>query len=145
MAFAESRKCELLLPIDIVVAEQAQPGRRPAVRELGEIDPHERILDAGPETVARLCKAMDEAKTLIWNGPLGVFEVPPFDKGDHGGGTPRRGAGQGRASWWRWPAAVIRWRRSTRPGVRATSPSSRPPAARFLNGWKARPFLASKR
>ena len=81
MAFAESRGCELLLPIDIVVAEQPQPGQAARVRELGEIDPDERILDAGPKTVARLCKAMDEAKTLIWNGPLGVFEVPPFDKG----------------------------------------------------------------
>jgi phosphoglycerate kinase len=81
MAFAESRKCELLLPIDIVVAEQPQPGQAARVRELGEIDPDERILDAGPTTVARLCKAMDEAATLIWNGPLGVFEVPPFDKG----------------------------------------------------------------
>ena len=81
MAFAESRKCELLLPIDIVVAEQPQPGQASRVRELGELDPDERILDAGPRTVARLCQAMDEAKTLIWNGPLGVFEVPPFDKG----------------------------------------------------------------
>jgi phosphoglycerate kinase len=80
MAFAERRGCELLLPIDIVVAEQAQPGAAARVRELGQIDEHERILDAGPKTVARLCKAMDEAKTLIWNGPLGVFEVPPFDK-----------------------------------------------------------------
>jgi phosphoglycerate kinase len=80
MAFAETRKCELLLPVDIVVAEQAQPGAAARVRELGEIDPHERILDAGPKTVARLCKAMDAAHTLIWNGPLGVFEVPPFDK-----------------------------------------------------------------
>ena len=80
MAFAERRGCELLLPIDIVVAEQAQPGAAARVRELGQIDEHERILDAGPKTVARLCQAMDEAKTLIWNGPLGVFEVPPFDK-----------------------------------------------------------------
>jgi phosphoglycerate kinase len=80
MAFAESRGCELLLPIDIVVAEQAQPGAAARVRELGQIDEHERILDAGPKTVARLCQAMDRARTLIWNGPLGVFEVPPFDK-----------------------------------------------------------------
>jgi phosphoglycerate kinase len=80
MAFAERRGCELLLPIDIVVAEQAQPGAAARVRELGQIDEHERILDAGPKTVARLCKAMDAAATLIWNGPLGVFEVPPFDK-----------------------------------------------------------------
>ena len=41
---------------------------------------HERILDAGPETIERLCRAMDNSKTLIWNGPLGVFEMPPFDK-----------------------------------------------------------------
>ncbi|HEY2709312.1 MAG TPA: phosphoglycerate kinase [Caulobacteraceae bacterium] len=81
MAFAEKRGCELLLPIDIVVAEQPQPGAAARVRELGAIDEDERILDAGPKTVARLCKAMDSAKTLIWNGPLGVFEVPPFDKG----------------------------------------------------------------
>jgi phosphoglycerate kinase len=81
MAFAEARHCELLLPVDIVVAEQAAPGAAARVRELGQIDPHERILDAGPKTVERLCQAMDDSATLIWNGPLGVFEVPPFDKG----------------------------------------------------------------
>jgi phosphoglycerate kinase len=81
MAFAEARHCKLLLPVDIVVAEQAAPGAAARVRALGQIDPHERILDAGPETVERLCQAMDASATLIWNGPLGVFEVPPFDKG----------------------------------------------------------------
>ena len=39
----------------------------------------ERILDAGPETVARLKRAIENSKTLVWNGPLGVFETPPFD------------------------------------------------------------------
>ena len=73
--------CELLLPIDIVVGEHAQRGAAARVRGLGEIDEHERILDAGPETVERLKHAMDASKTLIWNGPLGVFEVPPFDHG----------------------------------------------------------------
>jgi phosphoglycerate kinase len=73
--------CELLLPIDIVVGEHAQPGAAARVRGLGELDEHERILDAGPETVERLAHAMDASKTLIWNGPLGVFEVPPFDRG----------------------------------------------------------------
>ena len=43
------------------------------------MDADERILDAGPQTVRRLCAAMDSSATLIWNGPLGVFEVPPFD------------------------------------------------------------------
>ena len=78
---AGKNHCELLLPIDIVVAEQMAPGAPSRIRGLGEVDEHERILDAGPQTVARLNAAMDVSKTLIWNGPLGVFEIPPFDKG----------------------------------------------------------------
>ena len=81
---AGQNNCELLLPIDIVVAEVMQPGAAARVRKLGAVDEHERILDAGPETVERLCKAMDGSRTLIWNGPLGVFEMPPFDKGTMG-------------------------------------------------------------
>jgi phosphoglycerate kinase len=81
MARAEAHGCQLLLPIDIVVAERAAPGEAARVRELGQIDEGERILDAGPKTIARLDSAMDASRTLIWNGPLGVFEVPPFDAG----------------------------------------------------------------
>jgi phosphoglycerate kinase len=81
MKEAGKNHCELLLPIDIVVGERAEPGAAARIRGLGELDEHERILDAGPQTVARLLRAMDESKTLVWNGPLGVFEVPPFDKG----------------------------------------------------------------
>ena len=81
MKTAGRNHCELLLPIDIVVGERLEPGAGARVRGLGELDEHERILDAGPQTVARLLRAMDESKTLIWNGPLGVFEIPPFDKG----------------------------------------------------------------
>jgi phosphoglycerate kinase len=81
MKLAGQRKCELLLPIDTIVAEKLD-ARAPAfVRGLGDIDEDERILDAGPETIARLTRAMDESNTLIWNGPLGVFETPPFDHG----------------------------------------------------------------
>jgi phosphoglycerate kinase len=78
---AGKNHCELLLPIDIVVAERMEPGAAARVRGLGELDEHERILDAGPQTVARLEQAMDASRTLVWNGPLGVFEIPPFDKG----------------------------------------------------------------
>jgi len=73
--------CKLFLPIDIVVAEQMAKGVPTRVRNLGNVDEHERILDAGPETVERLKRAMGNSKTLIWNGPLGVFEIPPFDRG----------------------------------------------------------------
>jgi phosphoglycerate kinase len=78
---AGQHNCKLFLPLDIVVAEKLAPGAPARVRPVGSIDEDERILDAGPESVERLCRAMDNSKTLIWNGPLGVFEMPPFDKG----------------------------------------------------------------
>jgi phosphoglycerate kinase len=78
---AGQNNCKLFLPIDIVVAERLAPGAPARVRDIGHVDDEERILDAGPQTVERLCRAMNNSKTLIWNGPLGVFEMPPFDKG----------------------------------------------------------------
>ena len=80
MAEAEAKGCELLLPQDVVVATDVKPDvetRTVLARE--EIGADEKILDAGPLTVERLVKAMALSRTLIWNGPLGVFEVPPFD------------------------------------------------------------------
>jgi len=81
---AGHNNCKLFLPIDIIVAEKLAPGAAARVRGLGEVDDDERILDAGPETIHRLGRAMANSATLIWNGPLGVFEVPPFDKGTVG-------------------------------------------------------------
>lgn len=80
MAEAEAKGCELLLPIDVVVATEVKPGvetRTVLARE--DIGDDEKILDAGSLTVEKLVKAMALSRTLIWNGPLGVFEVPPFD------------------------------------------------------------------
>jgi len=76
---AAKGKCELLLPVDVVIATEVKPGATASTRPLGRISAEEKILDAGPETVKRLLAAMDQSATLIWNGPLGVFEVPPFD------------------------------------------------------------------
>jgi phosphoglycerate kinase len=81
ISLAGQNNCKLFLPIDIVVAEKMAPGAPARVRDIGHVDEDERILDAGPETVERLCRAMANSKTLIWNGPLGVFEMKPFDKG----------------------------------------------------------------
>jgi phosphoglycerate kinase len=80
LAEAEAKGCEILLPIDVVVSTEVKPGaetRTVLARE--PIGDEEKILDAGPLTVEKLIKAMALSKTLIWNGPLGVFEVPPFD------------------------------------------------------------------
>ena len=80
MAEAEALGCELLLPVDVVVATEVKPGAEARTVKTGAaLSAADKIFDAGPETVARLNAAMDASKTLIWNGPLGVFEVPPFD------------------------------------------------------------------
>jgi len=79
MEEARQKGCELLLPVDVVVAKGVKPGIEHGVRALDRIAADDLILDAGPETIARLTRAMGLSKTLIWNGPLGVFEVPPFD------------------------------------------------------------------
>ncbi len=80
IGLAGRNTCKLFLPLDIVVAEKMAAGSPARVRGLGEVDDDERILDAGPETVARLKRAMENSHTLIWNGPLGVFEIPPFER-----------------------------------------------------------------
>ena len=80
MQLASENGCELLLPMDVVVSERLEPNAPHFTRARDAVDGDERILDAGPQTVHRLCAAMDSSATLIWNGPLGVFEVAPFDK-----------------------------------------------------------------
>lgn len=77
---AKAAGCELLLPVDVVVAKKVAPGVETAVRALDAVQADDLILDAGPESAQRLLAAIDDSQTLIWNGPLGVFEVPPFDK-----------------------------------------------------------------
>ena len=80
MAEAEAKGCELLLPVDVVVSTEVKPGADARTVKTGAtLSADDKILDAGPDTVARLNAAIDASKTLIWNGPLGVFEVPPFD------------------------------------------------------------------
>ncbi len=79
MKKAQAAGCELLLPVDVVVAAEVKPNTATRVLGLDEVKDGDLILDAGPKTVERLLAAMDDSKTFIWNGPLGVFEVPPFD------------------------------------------------------------------
>ena len=77
---AKARGCDILLPVDFIVATEVKPGADSRPVTAGQaLSADDKILDAGPATVARLVDAMTASKTLIWNGPLGVFEVPPFD------------------------------------------------------------------
>ncbi len=76
---AAERGIELMLPSDHVVAVDATPGRPTSV--VSDIPADRMGLDIGPQTVARFANAVRAAATIFWNGPLGMFEVAPFDAG----------------------------------------------------------------
>ena len=76
---AKQNGCEILLPVDLVVARDFAANAPHRTSGLDDVADDEMILDAGPQTVAALTAAMDSAKTLVWNGPLGAFELTPFD------------------------------------------------------------------
>jgi phosphoglycerate kinase len=76
---AAAAGCELLLPRDVAVAEELRAGADHAVVRVEDCPDDRMILDTGPDSVFHITQAMDRAATLIWNGPLGAFETPPFD------------------------------------------------------------------
>ncbi len=78
-AIAKAKGCDILLPRDLVVAKDFKARAAHRVCGLSDVAADEMILDAGPQTIAILASAMDVAKTLVWNGPLGAFEFEPFD------------------------------------------------------------------
>lgn len=79
LAKAETTGCQILLPSDVVVAREFKAGAEAEVVAADACPDDAMILDAGPETVARIAAVLDGAKTLIWNGPMGAFEIEPFD------------------------------------------------------------------
>lgn len=78
-ANAKASGCEILLPADVVAAKEFRAHADHLVCGLAEVQDDEMILDAGPASVAALTAAMDKVKTIVWNGPLGAFELAPFD------------------------------------------------------------------
>ena len=78
---AKAKGCEILLPTDVVVARKLEPNAESRVVGLDGVGADDSIFDVGPESLAKVLDAIAASRTLIWNGPLGVFEVPPFDKG----------------------------------------------------------------
>ena len=79
-AIARASGCDILLPRDVVVAKEFKANALHRTCGLDEVSDDEMILDAGPQSVAILATAMDVARTVVWNGPLGAFEIEPFDK-----------------------------------------------------------------
>ena len=76
---AKAAGCTIHLPVDVVVAREFKAGAASEVLPVTDCPADAMILDAGPATVAELTVVFEACKTLIWNGPLGAFEIAPFD------------------------------------------------------------------
>lgn len=79
LAKAGEAGCEIVLPVDVVVAREFKAGAANEVVADEDCPGDAMILDAGPKSVEKIVGILEGAKTLIWNGPLGAFEIPPFD------------------------------------------------------------------
>ena len=81
MKQARAAGVEIVLPVDGVVAEVFEPNPDCRTAKIQEVGEAEMILDVGPASVINIKDKLDQVKVLLWNGPMGAFEVPPFDAG----------------------------------------------------------------
>jgi phosphoglycerate kinase len=76
-----ARGVKLPIPLDVVVADRFSDAALPEIRQIDQVQPDEMILDVGPQTRLSYHEYIDPANTVIWNGPVGVFEMPQFSEG----------------------------------------------------------------
>jgi phosphoglycerate kinase len=81
VAAAAAKGCEIVLPVDAVVAREFKAGAASSVVSVKAVPADAMILDVGPQSVAHLTGVLAGCKTLLWNGPLGAFEIEPFGNG----------------------------------------------------------------
>ncbi len=79
-AAAEAAGCEIVLPTDVVVTREFREGAGSEAVPIAQVPADGMILDLGPQTVVRIVSALTASRTLVWNGPLGAFEIAPFDR-----------------------------------------------------------------
>ncbi len=81
MAKAEQTGCEIVLPVDVVLAREFKAGADSATVPVDKVPDEMMILDVGPASVRDLTERLQQCRTLLWNGPMGAFEIAPFDNG----------------------------------------------------------------
>ena len=78
---ANKKGVKVLLPVDCVVADKIDPSAKTQIVPVEKIPPDWMGLDIGPATINRFGEALKDARTVLWNGPMGVFEMAPFSRG----------------------------------------------------------------
>ncbi len=81
LAAAEDQECEVILPTDVVVAPAFEAGAPHRIISVEDVAADDMILDIGPASLDTLIQRLDGIRTVVWNGPLGAFEIAPFDRG----------------------------------------------------------------
>lgn len=81
LSAAEAAGCEILLPDDVVVADAFAAGAEARTVPVTAVPDDKMILDIGPDSGQALANRLAAARSLVWNGPMGAFEIPPFDRG----------------------------------------------------------------
>jgi phosphoglycerate kinase len=80
-AEAAAQGCDIVLPVDAVVAPGLEAGNDARTVAIDAVPDKSMILDIGPASVEMLIEILGQCRTVVWNGPLGAFEFPPFDAG----------------------------------------------------------------
>ncbi len=81
LALATQLSVEVVLPIDVIVAKEITVTAVTTIKKITEVKENEMILDVGPESIKRYIEYIRRAASILWNGPLGVFELAPFEQG----------------------------------------------------------------
>ncbi len=81
MAMAKEKGGEIPVPVDVVCAKEFSESAEATVKKVAEVEDDDLILDIGPETAAQYAQILKSAGTIVWNGPVGVFEIDQFGEG----------------------------------------------------------------
>lgn len=77
----KKKNTAIAIPTDVIVAKEFHAEAKGTVKDIVDIKPNDMILDLGPKSIDKLCKIISNAGTIVWNGPVGVFEFPAFAEG----------------------------------------------------------------
>ena len=78
---AKQNNCEVILPVDVVVAKEVAKNQQVQTKSLNDLKDDDVIVDVGEKTIATIKERLQKCKVVIWNGPIGIYEINPFNKG----------------------------------------------------------------
>ena len=81
LAKAKENNCEVILPVDVVVAKEVAENQSVTTKKLDELKDDDVIVDVGMTTINQIKEKIEKCKVVIWNGPIGIYEIKPFNKG----------------------------------------------------------------